>query len=252
LLKGILFDLDDTLIDWSGFKSDWSALHRPHLNGVFDYICAEIHPLDDLDAYCVEFRNRTTAAWQASRDTLRAPNLGRVLLETTTAFGVPAEALDLQRCLEAYRWGALPGIVTFPEVPEVLALLTEHGIRVGIVTNAYEPMWMRDLEIRELGLSEFFPSCRVSAADVGYLKPHRVIFQTALDCLGTLPEETIFIGDDPQADVVGAQGIGMRAILRRNRRRDEPPNYAIVPNAVIDSFAELPPILDRWFAGWRG
>ncbi len=252
MLKGILFDLDDTLIDWSGFKSDWAALHRPHLNGVFDYIRAEIHPLDDLDAYCIEFSNRTSAAWRAARSTLRAPNLGKVLLETSASFGVPVEALDLRRCLEAYRWEALPGIVTFPEVPEALALLADHGIRVGIVTNAYEPMWMRDLEIRALGIYDFFPSCRVSAADVGYLKPHPTIFQTALDCLGTLPEETVFVGDDPQADIVGAQGVGMRAILRPNRRRDEPINPAIVPDAMIDTFDQLPPILDRWFGGWRG
>lgn len=252
MLKGILFDLDDTLIDWSGFKSDWATLHRPHLNGVFDYIRAEIHPLNDLDAYCTEFGNRTSAAWQAARSTLRAPNLGTVLLETTISFGVPVEALDLQRCLEAYRWTALPGIATFPEVPEVLALLAEHGIRVGIVTNAYEPMWMRDLEIQALGIYDYFPSCRVSAADVGYLKPHQAIFQTALDCLGTQPDETVFIGDDPKADIVGAHSIGMRAILRRNERRGDQFNSGIVPDALINSMVELPSILDDWFAGWRG
>ena len=30
-LKAVLFDLDDTLIDWSGFNSDWAAMEQNHL-----------------------------------------------------------------------------------------------------------------------------------------------------------------------------------------------------------------------------
>ena len=114
------------------------------------------------------------------------------------AFGVPADALDAHRCLEAYHWEMIPGTRIFPEVPETLALLREHGLKIGIVTNAHQPMWIRDVEITAHGLFDFFPDCRISAADVGYLKPHPVIFQTALRCLGTKPEETVFVGDDPE------------------------------------------------------
>ena len=89
-LRGILFDLDDTLLDWSAFGGDWSALERAHLRGVFDYIRAEIHPLDDLDAYSAEFGSRMTAAWTTARTTFHAPNLGTLLVETSAAFGVPA------------------------------------------------------------------------------------------------------------------------------------------------------------------
>ncbi len=249
MLKGVLFDLDDTLLDWSGFKLDWSVMERQHLAGVFDYVCAEIHPLEDLDAYCAEFGNRMLAAWTAARGTMRAPNLGTVLVETTASFGVPAEQLDARRCLEAYQWGKIPGTMMFPEVPETLALLRQHGIKVGIVTNAHQPMWIRDIEIQDHGLYDFFPDCRISAADVGYLKPHPVIFQTALRCIGAQPNETVFVGDDPEADIVGAQKAGIRAILRRITRRKV--NGAVTPDAQINRLDELPAILDQWFSGWR-
>ena len=250
MLKGVLFDLDDTLLDWSGFDDDWSAMERGHLRGVFDYISAEIHPLDDIDAYSAEFGSRMLAAWTAARGNMHAPNLGTVLVETSVAFGVPAEALDARRCLEAYHWEKIPGTRIFPEVPETLGLLRQHGIKIGIVTNAHQPMWIRDVEIRQHGLFDFFPDCRVSAADVGYLKPHPVIFQTALRCLGTKPAETIFVGDDPEADIVGAKSAGLRSILRRVPRRAAR-NGMIVPDAAIDRLDEVPALLDSWYPGWR-
>jgi putative hydrolase of the HAD superfamily len=218
---------------------------------VIDYIRSEGHDVDDIQAYTAEFRNRTTAAWAAARTSLRAPNLGTVLMETAVALGVPANALDVRLCLEAYKWGAVDGTFMFPDAPDILKLLHNNGIKVGIVTNAYQPMWLRDVEIRMHGLLDFFPDCRISAADVGYLKPHPAIFQAALNCCGTRAEETVFVGDDPEADVAGAQAAGLQAILRAGRRAQSALGGAVVPDATIQTLSELPPILDDWFPGWR-
>ncbi len=250
MLKGVLFDLDDTLLDWSGFDDDWSEMERDHLRGVFDYICTEIQPLKDAEAYYAEFGSRMRAAWTLARGTMRAPHLGTILVETAAAFGVPPEALDAQRCLEAYRWGVIPGTRIFPEVPQTLTLLREYGIRIGIVTNAHQPMWLRDVEIRQHGLYDFFPDCRISAADVGYLKPHPLIFQTALRRLGTKPEETVFVGDNLEADIAGAKAVGLRAILRRVTGHPLG-DGTITPDAAITRLDEVPGILDEWYPGWR-
>jgi putative hydrolase of the HAD superfamily len=250
MLKAVLFDLDDTLLDWSGFDHNWPALERRHLRGIFDYIGAEIQPIDNFDAYCAEFSTRMQDAWTSARTTMRAPNLGTVLVETSVAFGVPAESLDPRRCLEAYQWGIIPGTKVFPEVPETLKLLRENGLKIGIVTNAHQPMLLRDMEITEHGIFEFFPDCRIAAADVGYLKPHPIIFQAALKCIGTKPEETIFVGDDPDADIVGAQSAGLKAVMRRLPHRPFD-SETIIPDAFISRLDELPPLLDSWYPGWR-
>lgn len=136
-------------------------------------------------------------------------------------------------------------------MPPVLELLRDHGIRLGIVTNAYQPMTMRDQELIDLGLRDYFPTCRFSAADVGYLKPHPNIFKTALVCLGLQAEDVVFIGDDAEADIAGAQSVGMKAILRRLSHRPEATNGLNTPDAIIDSFAELPAIFDVWYPDWR-
>lgn len=251
MLKAIIFDLDDTLIDWSGFSRDWESRERDHLQGVFEFVSSEIHPLDDFSALVREFMYRTQQAWENARQNLIAPNVGRVMVEALAGLGVPAQALDERRCLEAYRWGAVPGVTVFPEVVDTLHLLRAQGLRFAIVTNAFQPMWMRDIELQQHGLLSLFPECRISAADVGVLKPHPSIFEHALKCLGVAPSEAVFVGDNPVADIAGAQGAGMQAVLRITHPTPPMLSGLIVPDHAVDSLAQLPEIFDRWYPGWR-
>ena len=251
MLRAVLFDLDDTLIDWSGVEDNWEIRDQKYSRGVFDYICDEVQPLDDFDQYVTEFRERIRAAWENGRGSLRAPHLGRVLKDTLVAMGVPPGEIDERRCLEAYGWKAAPGLIAFPEVPAVLQLLRDNGVHIAIVTNAHIPMWVRDRELAQLELLDYFVDCRVSAADVGYLKPHPDIFKCALDCVGVQPDEAIFVGDHPVADIAGAQGAGLKAVLRTGQPHSPLFTGIIVPDSTIRSLEELPDVLDEWFPGWR-
>jgi putative hydrolase of the HAD superfamily len=251
MLKAILFDLDDTLIDWSTATLDWDERERSLMRGVYDYIHEEVHPLCDYNALLSVFREGMRSAWEEGRSTLRAPHLGQVMLDVLAEMGVPPAALDERRCLEAYNWSAAPGVVTFPDVPPLLDLLRANGIRVGIVTNAHQPMWLRDRELEQFGLLHYFPECRISAADVGYLKPHPQIFEYALNCMRIKPAEAVFVGDNPVADIAGAQGVGMRAVLRIRQPASPMLSGLIVPDRAVRSFAELPAVLDEWFPDWR-
>ncbi|NWG15993.1 MAG: HAD family hydrolase [Chloroflexi bacterium] len=250
-LKAVLFDLDDTLLDWSEVNLEWMAYEAHFLRRVFTYITQEVHPLSDEQAFVQEFYRRTRDGWNKGRTSFIAPHLGAILVQTAEALGVPPGQLDNRRCLEVYGWGIVPGSRIFPEVPEVLSLLHENGIKVGIVTNAYQPMWLRDIEIDQHGLLRYFPDCRISAADVGYLKPHPAIFQAALDGLGVQPEEAVFVGDNPTADIAGAQAAGLQAILRVTQPAPPMLSGLIVPDAALNTLLELPGILDGWFPGWR-
>jgi HAD superfamily hydrolase (TIGR01549 family) len=200
-LKAIIFDLDDTLIDWSGFDGQWEYRESLNLRRVFDYICAHKHQLRDFERFRAEFFMQTRLAWETARANLRAPNLGNVLVATAEKVGVPEGLLDADTCLRQYEWGAIEGTKAFPEAAEALEQFLAAGLKLGIVTNAYQPMWMRDLEMKGHSLLDFFPECRISAADFTYLKPHPLIFERALSCLGVKAEEAVFVGDNPVADV---------------------------------------------------
>lgn len=250
-LKAVLFDLDDTLLDWSDVYTDWAAYEYPFLRRVFDYICREVHPLRDVQPFVDEFHARTREGWTAGRGTFIAPHLGKILVKSAEAVGVPAGLLDAEECLKVYGWRAVPGSRLFPEVPHILSLLHHNGIKVGIVTNAYQPMWVRDVELEQHGLLRYFPDCRISAADVGYLKPHPAIFKAALDLIGIEPGEAVFVGDNPTADVAGAQAAGLHAVLRVTRSPQLMLSGLIIPDAALNSLEELPDILDDWYPGWR-
>lgn len=250
-LKGILFDFDDTLIDWSGVKLGWRDIETPRLSQVHAYINRDRQRLDvGIDQLVDLYMERTRSAWEAARVTLRAPNMPSLLLATLMELGVTGEKLIPSEVIKAYDWGAVPGTAVFPDVPPMLETLVARGIKIGIVTNASQPMRMRDAELTAHQLIDYFPDCRLSAADVGYLKPHQRIFKAALDLMGTAPDETVFIGDNPIADIGGAQSSGMRAILRLKPGHNSYRGLA-VPDGSLYSLDELPSILDEWHPNWR-
>lgn len=251
MLKAILFDLDDTLLDWSGFNLDWTTLERQFLRRVFDYIGTVAPPLPDFDPFVTEFHHRIREAWRMGRGSLIAPNIGVVLVEAAEVLGTPPGVLTVEGCLVAYDWHAVPGTKLFPEVPQVMALIRQQGIKTAIVTNAAQPMYLRDIELEEHGLLTYFPDCRLSAADAGVLKPHPNIFQIALERLGVTAAEAVFVGDNPIADIAGAQAAGMQAVLRVTKPVPPMLSGLIIPDAALNSMDELPMILDDWFPDWR-
>jgi HAD superfamily hydrolase (TIGR01662 family) len=246
MLKAVLFDLDDTLIDWSKFTVGWDGMEARHLQNVFDYLVS-LHPLSDIKVFNTEYARRVQDAWAEARSSLRAPHLGRLLVDTAVSVGVPIHLVDMQRCLEFYAWRAVQETSVFPDAIDVLKQLQARGLKMGIITNSFHPAALRDVELDEHGLLEFFPDCRITAADAGYLKPHPEIFELALRKLDVTADETVFVGDNAVADIAGAQGAGMRAILRRKVDRLPVTSGLVVPDATITSLLELLPILDEWF-----
>jgi len=52
----------------------------------------------------------------------------------------------------------------------------------------------------------------IISSEVGASKPHRRIFETALNMAGARPEQCLHIGDDASADVAGAVAMGIRVL----------------------------------------
>lgn len=254
-LKGVLFDLDDTLIDWSGFEGDWHEIEKESLKNVYDFLIAQNRALDiSFNGFVAAFDDRVQEVWADARTSMRAPHLGSVLMEALQEFGfVPDDIINMQTCMEKYNWQAMPGVRVFPDVVKALTTFGEHGVKVGIVTNAFAPMALRDIELKTFGLWPYFErdAARVSAADIGYLKPHPIIFEHALALIGTPPDETVFVGDNPIADISGAQKAGMKTVLRVNYAAPPPLKDIVQPDAMVTNFDDLMPILDKWYPGWR-
>lgn len=130
-----------------------------------------------------------------------------------------------------------------PGTHATLAQLHRAGYRMGIVSNTFVPGFVLDRHLRKLDLLGYFPT-RVYSCDVGYRKPHRRIFDQALRALGTPPQETLFIGDLIDTDVIGAERAGMLSVWKRNPDSIDtatlPPG---VPGRVVDHLHDLPGLL---------
>ncbi len=76
-------------------------------------------------------------------------------------------------------------------------------------------------------------------------KPNREFFQMALDDLGMEPKEVVMVGDDLVNDIGGAQAMGIKSVLVKTGkyRAELLEKSDIIPDAIIDSIAELEVLL---------
>lgn len=125
----------------------------------------------------------------------------------------------------------------FPDVFPALDALKERGLTLGVVSNW---VWTLPELLHSLDLVSRFDFI-VASSRVGYEKPHRGIFDHALDLAGVPPDAAMHVGDNVRADVEGALAVGIAPVLiDRHARIAEPP--AGVP--LIHSLEELLPLVD--------
>jgi HAD superfamily hydrolase (TIGR01458 family) len=75
-------------------------------------------------------------------------------------------------------------------------------------------------------------------------KPSPEFFTAPLDALGRGPDTALVVGDDLAADIGGGRSVGAATVLVRSGKGDRPRSGAEAePDAVVDSVAELPGLL---------
>jgi putative hydrolase of the HAD superfamily len=129
--------------------------------------------------------------------------------------------------------------VGFRNMVETLNALRERAVKLSIVTNA--SVSLQTAAIQALKIDEMFDAIVISEAE-GVRKPDRRIFDLTLARLGVAPADAVFVGDNPEIDIRGAQGAGMRAIWKR----DDYWGACPFADAVIEELDELPDVLDRF------
>jgi putative hydrolase of the HAD superfamily len=98
-----------------------------------------------------------------------------------------------------------------PGAGHAVGELAARGVSLGIVSNTGRtPGVILRRVLERHGLLRYFGAISYSD-EVGFRKPAARIFQVTLERAGVAPDEAVHIGDNPDADVVGAQGVGMRA-----------------------------------------
>jgi len=175
--------------------------------------------------------------WSRNRDPSRHEQLRLVLDTAVPGIAARMTAAALEEALAAYTEPALAYPPTLsPGAAEALETLAARGVRLGIVSNTGRtPGVVLRRVLERHGLLRYFETISYSD-EVGVRKPEAEIFRVTLARAGVVPAEALHIGDNPEADVLGAQGVGIRgAHYTAGYRRP-----AAGADLVIESLAALP------------
>lgn len=223
-IEGVLFDLDDTLIDW------WGSLTACLAEMADDDVA------DRLLAHCRE------AYWEPH------PDHGHVWHRNTWALhhhrhtdwptALP-HLDDRDLALLLGRFDETLWVGFYPDtVPTMDLLLERHtgSIRFGILSNN----GLLPGEVERLRLHDWFEVA--VSADPAARKPDPEAFLLGCRALGTEPARTVYVGDSVKADALGALGAGLVPVWL-DRWNDPWPDK---PSAVhrITALGELPDLID--------
>jgi HAD superfamily hydrolase (TIGR01662 family) len=129
-------------------------------------------------------------------------------------------------------WERHENFFLYDDALPALAALRGYGLRLALVSNG-----QRDLEEFAEHHDLDVDVC-VGSKHHGFVKPHRSIFEAALEALDVPPAEAAMVGDSLEDDIEGARALGMRAVLidREGVHPDWP--------GAITTLAELPTALE--------
>jgi len=244
----VLFDLGSTLQEYR--HEDWDAIIAAINRDLYAYIASrgQAHRLPPLDAFIElvassvrDHRSRTAAS-------LRSHSMVDVLGSVLRQQGI--EDMRAEECLLPW-YNRLTDLVYIePDVEPTLRLLSDGGVKLGLVSNTTWPSVPHDGDLERFAIKDLL-QCRLYSCEVGWEKPAPQIFEAALNCLGLPAEQVAFVGDFLRYDVAGAQGVGMKGIWKRVANRPlEVDDHTVVPDATITRIGELPGALETLY-GWR-
>jgi putative hydrolase of the HAD superfamily len=216
VISGVLFDLDNTLIDRDLAFENWAKHFVTERLLVIDVEMAnsDIEWLTALDAGGYGPKPAMFAAIQAR---------------------YPQRIADPQSLADSFTADLRDHIPLLDE--QTISLLNDletAGIPWGIVTNG-SPTQLKKIE--RVGL--IGAKCVMVSATLGIRKPEPGIFLAAAEGLGVAPENILFVGDNVEADILGAAKVGMMTAWMHRGRQWPTTNFDVQPDFVIDYVEEI-------------
>lgn len=234
-IKAVLFDLDNTLVDFMHMKriACEAAIDAMIDAGLKMSKKAALAKLFELyDKYGIEYQK-----------------IFQVFLRSVTG---RVDYRIMAAGIVAYRKVKEGHLIAYPGVPETLTSLKRKGLRLGIVSNAPRiQAWTR---LAGLGLHKVFDVV-ITAEDVGEAKPGQLPFRAALKELGLPPEQVLMIGDDPKDDIAPARALGIQTVLTRTgiawamTRPLSRFTRSERPDVELKRFDELPALIEKLCTG---
>ncbi len=195
MIKAVLFDLDNTLIDFMRMK-------RASVDAALNAMLGSGLRVDKETASrkLYEIYSKHGIEHQKVFQKFLRKVAGKIDYRT------------LATAIVAYRKAQIGILEPYSMVVPTLIRLRERGLKLAIVSDA--PKLRAWIRLVELKLSDFFDVV-VTFDDTRKLKPHRAPFEAALKQLKLKPEECLMVGDWPDRDIKGAKSLGMKTAFAK-------------------------------------
>jgi FMN phosphatase YigB (HAD superfamily) len=240
LIKGVIFDLGNTLICmtrawdtviWEGAQAmaTW-YLKKKHI---------KLNSTALIETFIAERQAGYKIALQSQSEVQARETLHKALakIEAPASTGPIIDA-----ALKIYFGPEEEAYQPYPDAVATLKSLKKQGYRLGLYSNATDDLLVQRL-INRNGLRPWL-SPTFSSAGWGWRKPKREPFELIAQRWGLPPEEVVVIGDTLQADILGAQNAGMKSILvTMNEAPSNADNGHIQSTAVANNLSILPEII---------
>jgi HAD superfamily hydrolase (TIGR01549 family) len=240
--KAVIFDLGNTLLYFDG---DWPEVFARADQMMYESLTRSGLQLERYE-FTYAFRQRLDAYHQQREVDYKEHSTHWILRDTLREFGYPeVDERILQDALAAMYAASQEFWIPEEDLLPALEAVALRGYRIGLLSNAGDDRDVQKL-VDKSKIRPYLEYVLTSAAG-GIRKPDRRIFDLAIGMFGLGPNDVAMVGDTLDADILGANQMGIYSIWI-TRRADTPANRrlrkTIIPNAEIESLAELPALLD--------
>jgi putative hydrolase of the HAD superfamily len=224
LIKGVFFDIDDTLYD----STKLARMARE--NSIKAMIDAGLDVAGEEELY-----SRLNAIIRKF-----GSNYARHYDELLKDYGVKWNPRIIAAGVVAYERTKAGYLRPYPgTIPTLIKLKKGHSL--GVISNGLAvKQWEK---LVGLGIHHFFDVVATSE-ELGHSKPSTRIFEYAMGEVGLDPSECVMVGDRLDTDILGGNRAGMTTVLMRTVREQEPAGDEDRPDYEIRSLCELPPLLE--------
>jgi HAD superfamily hydrolase (TIGR02253 family) len=195
MLKAVIFDLDNTLVDFMLMKKQSidAAISAMRDAGLM------LRP-EEIRERIDQIYNERGIEFQSVFDELLYREFSKIDYKILSAGVI------------AYRRAREAALVSYPHVTMTLIELSKMQLQLGVVSDAPgKEAWLR---LCYLNFHHLFDAV-VTFDDTGKRKPSPEPFRKVLEMLHIEPAEALMVGDWAERDVVGAAQVGMKTVFAR-------------------------------------